>query len=760
MKRLSLVTICLASTLLSGCQFALIEKQGAGQLTQAHNAATDGNYDGAEAAYKGAIANATDARVKGEALYGLARIYRGSEKAASQGNSYFQLLTQASDIDYDPATHKLAELYESGGEISRDYGKAAELYESIADRYPRSRIALARLNQRQSLTSNNVSQAELRKAMSEYRAQATAGDTGAMILLAHLYRDGEIVTKNLDTAETWYRKAIAAGDAKASSELAWLWLTEKKRANHPGDAVSLLEDAANLGDFEAMKDLGKLYEHGLEDGTRIVDISKAGSWYAKAAQKGHVGSMEAYGKMLLDEYYVATGIARRDPATPAALIYTGRRGSNITAKKRKVLDTSISWLKRAKSQNSTGATSTLARIYKSGARGTRPALAAESFKLLTEAYKTSPAKIAYELADSYDRGIGTRANPAKAAELYKLAAHNGNTSAYGKLGRMYLNGRGVARNPNLAREYLEKSGDANSIGTLTALGDIYNRGIGTKRNVTLAVDYYTKAANQGHVGSIKKLADIYTNKGSGVYNASQAFKWNLKAAELGQQSAYMRVADAYSYGRGVAKNPRKADIWMQKALKNNPGKLLSIAKSYEYGRGVPKSASKAFQLYKQAANYGNKNAYFPVATAYAEGNGTAKNAEEAVKWYKKAANSGNVRAANILAKSYSSGFSGKVDMKEAIKWYEKAALAGDTKAYMNIANAYAVGLGVKQSMATSYTWYEKAANAGNAEAQYKLGLGYARGTGVAKDLKLATKWLQKAEKNGYPAAQVILDSLK
>ncbi len=760
MKRLSLATICLASTLLSGCQFSLVEKQGAGQLTQARTAATDGNYDGAEAAYKSAITNATDIRVKGEALYELARIYRGSEKAASEGNGYFQLLKQAHDIGYDPATHKLAELYESGGEVSRDYGKAAELYESVADRYPRSRIALARMNQRQSLSTNNVSQGDLRKAMSEYQAQALSGDTSAMIMLAHLYRDGEVVEKNLNTAEIWYRKAIASGDAKASSELAWLWLTEKKRANHPGDAISLLEDAAHLGDFNAMKDLGALYEHGLEDGTKIVNISKAGSWYIKAAQKGHVGSMEAYGKMLVDEYYVAANIARRDPATPSKLIFTGRRASGITAHTKQILDTAISWLKRAKEHNSPSATAALARIYKSGARGTRPAMAAQSFKLLTEAYKATPAKIAYELADSYDKGIGTPANPAKAAQLYQFAAHNGNTSAYGKLGRMYLNGRGVARNPALARQYLEKSGDSNSIGTLTALGDIYNNGVGTKRNVTLAVDYYTKAANQGHVGSVKKLADIYTNKGSGVYNASHAFKWNLKAAQLGQQSAYMRVADAYSYGRGVAKNPRQADIWMQKALKKSPGKLLSIAKAYETGRGVPKSASKAFQLYKQAAGYGNKGAYFPVATAYAEGRGTKKNAVEAIKWYKKAANTGNIRAANIVAKSYSSGFTGKADMKEAVIWYEKAAEAGDTKAYMNIANAYAVGLGVKQSMATSYTWYEKAAKAGNTEAQYKLGLGYARGLGVKKDITLATKWLQKAEKNGYPAAQVILDSLK
>ena len=94
-------------------------------------------------------------------------------------------------------------------------------------------------------------------------AKATAGDTASQVLLGDCYASGKGVTRDLNLAAEWYRKAADKGDISGEVHLAALYRDGGR--DFPRDMTQAAEwyrKAAEQGDVTAQATLGVLYSIG------------------------------------------------------------------------------------------------------------------------------------------------------------------------------------------------------------------------------------------------------------------------------------------------------------------------------------------------------------------------------------------------------------------------------------------------------------------------------------------------------------------
>ena len=94
-------------------------------------------------------------------------------------------------------------------------------------------------------------------------AKAIAGDTASEVLLGECYASGKGVTRNLNLAAKWYRKAADKSDIGGEVHLAALYRDGGK--DFPRDMTQAAEwyrKAAEQGDVAAQATLGVLYSIG------------------------------------------------------------------------------------------------------------------------------------------------------------------------------------------------------------------------------------------------------------------------------------------------------------------------------------------------------------------------------------------------------------------------------------------------------------------------------------------------------------------
>lgn len=94
-------------------------------------------------------------------------------------------------------------------------------------------------------------------------AKANGGDAASQVLVGESYAEGKGVTRDLQQAAVWYRKAAEKGDVAGEVHLATLYRDGGK--GFPRDAAQAVEwyrKAAEQGDVSAQGLLGVLYSLG------------------------------------------------------------------------------------------------------------------------------------------------------------------------------------------------------------------------------------------------------------------------------------------------------------------------------------------------------------------------------------------------------------------------------------------------------------------------------------------------------------------
>lgn len=161
----------------------------------------------------------------------------------------------------------------------------------------------------------------------------------------------------------------------------------------------------------------------------------------------------------------------------------------------------------------------------------------------------------------------------------------------------------------------------------------------------------------------------------------------------------------------------------------------------------------AFDLFRQAADYGHVEADFELALIYT-GEGYLRNMELARTHLEKAAAAGHQEAAFRLGKAFRHGELGlERDIAKARDYFETAAEAGHVEAQTQLGHVYNRGEGVEPDQEKAFHWFLKAAEQGDAIAQNDVGIFYLQGKGVEADPLKGIHWLTLAADAGVAVAE-------
>jgi len=177
-------------------------------------------------------------------------------------------------------------------------------------------------------------------------------------------------------------------------------------------------------------------------------------------------------------------------------------------------------------------------------------------KYYTVAAEKGHADAQFELAHSYERGLGIGLNTtkaqvwyAKAVKQYLKEADLKNPHGMTQLGTCYLNGTGVEKNEKAAVQWYRQAVDNNYAPALERMGYCYINGYGVPKNYQAAVQLYRQAAEQNYVPAFFYLGWCY-EEGVGVQkNIKEAVEWYNKAATLGSVNAQQKLEELQKGGK-------------------------------------------------------------------------------------------------------------------------------------------------------------------------------------------------------------------
>ena len=183
-----------------------------------------------------------------------------------------------------------------------------------------------------------------------------------------------------------------------------------------------------------------------------------------------------------------------------------------------------------------------------------------------------------------------------------------------------------------------------------------------------------------------------------------------------------------------------------KKVKHLPEAQYAIGLMFDNGRGVEKNPQKANEWFQKAAEGGEPGAQLAIGISYVMGIGREKDIEKGIFYLTQSAEQGMVPAAhNLGAVLYEAG-----DLNQAMEWLLKAAYAGDPVSQWNVGGMYRKGKGTKKDPASAEKWFLESAKRGYAPAMHDLSEMYKTGEGsVLRNPEKAAYWSMEAQKQNY-----------
>lgn len=219
------------------------------------------------------------------------------------------------------------------------------------------------------------------KSTALYLLSAQKGYAPARNFIGFRYYNGEILSRNIDSALYWIRLAAEEGDVSAASNLGYLLSQSEDITHDYPQALNWLSKAAEAGVPAALSQLGDLKRMGL--GT-TPDTLEAISLYEQAAAKG---DWQVQLKLLAMMGY------KWKELTPDSALYLGIK-------------------------------------YYTGD------LPLAGIDLIEQVAETENPKALALLGDAYSKGVGVGYNHEKAIEYFRLAAQKGDPSAQFIIGEL------------------------------------------------------------------------------------------------------------------------------------------------------------------------------------------------------------------------------------------------------------------------------------------------------------------------------------
>ncbi len=385
------------------------------------------------------------------------------------------------------------------------------------------------------------------------------------------YFYGQGVTKNIETAFTYYKraadlnnpigyfnvakyfiakaqhkealsylaKAKDLGYTKANITLANLYLKGQGTRKSKKKAFKMVMEAVSGNDIDALVILGQYHQKGI--GTKKSEV-KAHEAYEKAAQKEHALAMFYLGSLLLE------------------------------AKKIKTDDENgFYWLDKAAENGSKEAMNKLKKLY----QAPHPYLKKKSRLYLDEMVfyydellaKSHDLDALERVSQVYFEGnTFTKVNDEKAYRYFKELHENDHTIGYMGLGLCYLYGRAVETDYKKAKQLLEIADTRGNAIAQNALGEIYRLGYGVEIDYQRAKDFYFEAAKNNDSHALINLGLLNYRKQISGAKPELAFRYMQNAVSKHNDIAYYWLGIFYDKGIGIDKDFKKAETAFKHAI--------------------------------------------------------------------------------------------------------------------------------------------------------------------------------------------------
>jgi YD repeat-containing protein len=228
-------------------------------------------------------------------------------------------------------------------------------------------------------------------------------------------------------------------------------------------------------------------------------------------------------------------------------------------------------------------------------------------------------------------------------------------------------------------------------------------------------------------------------------------------AALGDGFAMYLLSRAYRFGNGVPQSDTDAFVWAWRAVDAGSAHgMNALANAYAAGRGVKQNHDRAAELYRRAAQRGNRRAMYNVGYDLEHGtDGYSRDLEAAATWYESAAAFGDRTSKLRLGVMLHHGWGRPVDSARALELLHEAAEAGESAADLHLGQLYEQGIpdaDVAPSIERAHAHYEAAARHGNTTAMVRLARLIETGAVGEPDAELAFTWYVRAARRGQSDA--------
>lgn len=256
----------------------------------------------------------------------------------------------------------------------------------------------------------------------------------------------------------------------------------------------------------------------------------------------------------------------------------------------------------------------------------------EIFRLATDAERKYPVtgKLMAILGSIYLNAIGTVEDLKKAEHYLRLAVQSNETDAYFDLGLLL--------SLNTDKEciiWLEKAMSLGKTDAMIALGDIYTTGDFIDVDIQKALYYYNCALQSGDNMALRQIGALYYCGDLGEENKDKAFSYIKAYVKLFPDDGIgaFDLARCYANGVGTKINAKKAELYFQKALSdqpNDPFYLWSYAKFLE-----ETYRTYCIQMYEKALSNNDANSGLDLFSIYTNGRFIEPNIQVALSYIDK-----------------------------------------------------------------------------------------------------------------------------
>ena len=483
-----------------------------------------------------------------------------------------------------------------------------------------------------------------------YYKKAIAGGVLAYTSLGDTFDYRHEYKKSFDA----YSAGVESGETECFNRLAYCYQNGHAVKKDTQKAIGYYTKASDLGSATAARNLGDLYYFETPIKSPEIDnIKNALKFYERAFYLGDIAVAKKIGFIYLNDETLAN--------VPKA----------------------IEWYEKGLSLGDYSLNFDLAYVYLNDRFV--PSDYEKGLNYLSDGVKHNDPESLYMQARIYEEGWYNLAPDRKKYIHYlKKAANLCQDDALLDLGYYYYN-KGKFDD---ALDCFAQC-DLDYAGVYWCMATIYET---EKADYKNALFYYQMAMEINFPDAIERIAEAYLGDELGLEKDEKiALKLFKRAAKLGNAAAQYNLGMAYAYGYyGLTADKDTAIRWLKKSVKGeNPSACLQMGLYYYYTVKTEKAYNKAFELFTNAYNLGEKEAIIDIGLCYLQGKGVKENKKEAVKCFKTAAEKCNSGVAyHNLGICYENGFGVRKDYEKAIEMYGKAVENGERAGLEAIKNVY------------------------------------------------------------------------